>query len=107
FFLPLPRPSCSRGTSLRTRQRLTTGYGRGEGAGGGWEPRPPTHGALRGEAGAARSGWPRTATTAARGAWRRAHSYARPAGVAWSQPVYDGRREERFGVDIGFRWGEW
>lgn len=28
-------------------------------------------------------------------------------GIAWSRPVYDGEREERFGFDIGFRWGVW
>lgn len=27
-------------------------------------------------------------------------------GVSWSRPVYDGRREERLGVDAEFRWGD-
>lgn len=38
--------------------------------------------------------------------WRFGPGSVLDYGVAWSRPVYDGRREERVALDITYRWGQ-
>ena len=38
--------------------------------------------------------------------WRFAPGSVLDYGVAWSRPVYDGRREDRIAFDITYRWGQ-
>ena len=45
-------------------------------------------------------------TASYRHEWRFAPGSALDYGVAWSRPVYDGRREDRIAFDITYRWGQ-